>query len=109
MGKFVVASCLVVLGGCGQVMSPSVDASTRDTGSTAPVVTITSMPNAVDGPTATFAFRSDVPATFLCRLDNSTLADCVSPTTYPNLAVGPHRFDVFARDHDQNMGMASYS
>jgi len=109
MGKFVVVFCLVVLGGCGQVKSPGVDASTSDTGSIVPVVTITSMPNAVDGPTATFAFTSDVPATFLCRLDNSTLADCVSPTTYPNLAVGQHRFDVFARDRDQNMGMASYS
>ena len=66
-----------------------------------PNTTITQKPIANDpDPNATFEFSSSDPgSTFECQLDNlGWTADCGSPKTYPDLAVGGHTFKVRATD-----------
>ncbi len=48
--------------------------------------------------TVHFEFAADEPATFECSLDDSEFAPCNSPHEYPDLAPGPHRFQVRAID-----------
>jgi hypothetical protein len=64
-----------------------------------PNTTITSTPLATStDTTATFAFAANVAgSTFQCSLDESSWAECSSPTAYTGLAVGTHRFSVRAR------------
>jgi hypothetical protein len=63
-----------------------------------PVTTIVSGPSdptTVDASSITFT--SDKPAsTFTCSLDDATPAPCSSPTSYPPLGAGDHRFVVAA-------------
>jgi hypothetical protein len=77
-----------------------------------PAGAVASVPNTIltSGPTgvistasATFTFKADAgssssdPASFQCRLDNTTAAAwraCRSPITYSGLAEGSHRFEV---------------
>ena len=57
-----------------------------------------------DTPTqdATFVFSASEPATFECRLDQAAWDRCVSPQSYSDLALGPHRFEVRAADEAGN-------
>ena len=50
----------------------------------------------------TFAFNATESGSFTCRLDAGTFAPCTSPTTYSNLADGPHAFVVRATDSAGN-------
>ena len=58
-----------------------------------------------DTPTqdATFVFSASEPATFECRLDQAAWDRCVSPQSYSDLALGPHRFEVRAADEAGNV------
>src|SRR5262245_32749359 len=64
-----------------------------------PAPTLTRRPHATSYESSvTFEFQSASDgATFECKLDGNDFTSCASPVTYPNLAVGPHRFDVRAR------------
>ncbi|MBK9053053.1 MAG: DNRLRE domain-containing protein [Chloroflexi bacterium] len=87
------------LGGqvCGQVSSLSPFAVTAIA---PPETTIQSGPaNPSTATTASFVFVADKPdATFHCSLDGAPFAACVSPASYPNLALGAHEFQVRATD-----------
>jgi hypothetical protein len=50
--------------------------------------------------TPTFRFTADPPARFQCKLDGRAFRSCRSPYTTPRLSLGPHRFQVRARDSD---------
>ena len=65
----------------------------------APQTTITSAaPDPADS-TPTFTFDSDESgSTFECRIDDAPFGDCESPLTTPELADGPHAFEVRATD-----------
>ena len=68
---------------------------------TAPDTAITSGPAegaTVEAPTAAFGFASEPGAAFECRLDGGAWTGCGAPQAYGPLAVGPHRFEVRARD-----------
>ena len=57
----------------------------------------------VFGTSATFSFSASEPSTFQCRLDGSAFAPCTSPTSYANLTVGSHTFQVAATDGSYNV------
>ena len=63
-----------------------------------PETSIDSGPSGTVGSTsASFTFSSTrAGATYECRLDNTTWADCTSPQTYTGLTSGAHTFDVRA-------------
>jgi N-acetylneuraminic acid mutarotase len=72
---------------------------------TAPNTFITSTP---DSPSrtagATFVFGSnETNVTYTCSLDGAAFTACTSPLTYFNLSVGPHSFQVRARDAAGNV------
>ncbi len=52
---------------------------------------------------ATFSFSATEPSTFQCRLDAGAFAPCTSPTSYANLTVGSHSFQVAATDGSFNV------
>ena len=60
-----------------------------------------------DGPTSDatpqFAFNADGAATFSCRVDGGDWFACASPEGLPELADGPHAFEVAARDATGNV------
>jgi large repetitive protein len=71
---------------------------------TAPVVNINSGPDAETTATsATFEFSADEDATFYCSLDGAEAAECTSPKTYDELALGEHTFTVYAVDAAGNV------
>jgi hypothetical protein len=65
-----------------------------------PEAQITSGPkNPMYSPSATFSFSSsDGNAAFQCNLDNAGWQACSSPTSYTNLSVGTHTFQVRATE-----------
>jgi hypothetical protein len=69
----------------------------------APAATITlkpSSPSSTNSPT--FAFIASESSSFTCRLDAGGFAPCTSPTSYSNLADGPHTFATRATDSAGN-------
>jgi hypothetical protein len=69
----------------------------------APAATITlkpSSPSSTNSPT--FAFIASESGSFTCRLDAGGFAPCTSPTSYSNLADGPHTFATRATDSAGN-------
>jgi hypothetical protein len=84
-------------------LSPAVYTWTID--QTAPETIITQGPLASTTSTsASFQFQSpETGATFACALDTAPLANCASPATYSNLAVGQHTFQVQATDAAGNV------
>ena len=80
--------------------SPSIYAWSIDT--TMPDTQIISGPDgAVASNSASFAFTSPdagTGAVYQCSLDGGAMADCASPYTVNNLAMGPHTFQVRVRD-----------
>jgi hypothetical protein len=78
--------------------SPAVYTWTID--QTAPETVISSGPAASSTSTsASFSFTSSEPGTtFQCALDSAAFATCASPTSYSNLTVGSHSFQVRAVD-----------
>ena len=68
--------------------------------STAPETTVDSGPTGtINARTATFEFSSsEEDSTFECSLDDTVFSSCTSPQEYPDLADGPHTFEVRATD-----------
>ena len=93
----------------GNDSGPATSTWTVDTVS--PTTTITSTPPNLSNDTApSFGFSANETATFQCRLDAGSFADCTSPKTYSDLADGSHTFQVKATDEAQNTGpTASYT
>ena len=52
---------------------------------------------------ATFSFSATEPSSFQCRLDAGAFAPCTSPTSYANLPIGSHSFQVAATDGSFNV------
>ena len=52
---------------------------------------------------ATFSFSATEPSSFQCRLDAGAFAPCTSPTSYANLPIGSHSFQVAAVDGSFNV------
>ncbi len=76
----------------------------------APTASITVKPNALSNDKSpSFGFTASEASTFRCKVDAAALAPCSSPTSYPNLANGPHSFTAEATDAAGNVGMTSYS
>ena len=81
--------------------APAARAVTVDTQS--PDTAITTGPAGLTGDaTPTFAFSSNEPGTFECRIDAAPFASCSSPFTTGTLTDGSHTFDVRAVDGAQN-------
>ncbi|HEY5700302.1 MAG TPA: carbohydrate binding domain-containing protein [Acidimicrobiales bacterium] len=77
-------------------------ASPPDT--TRPNTTITAGPSgSVTATSATFSFSSTEAGAFQCRLDSAAFAPCTSPTSYADLALGAHTFQVVASDPSLNV------
>jgi hypothetical protein len=78
---------------------------------TSPQATITEKPsNPSNVKSPTFAFTATEPSTFECKLDAGAFVTCSAPTSYPNLADGPHTFTVRATDIVGNLGaVVSYA
>jgi hypothetical protein len=57
-------------------------------------------PSSTNSPT--FAFSASESSSFTCRLDGGGFAACTSPTSYSNLADGPHTFATRATDSAGN-------
>ncbi len=86
----------------------AVDFGSNSTTSTAHIVTVdnTAPDAAIDsGPSgtvnsdsATFAFSSSEPASYICFIDDAEIEDCGSPQTFNNLTNGSHTFQVTATD-----------
>jgi Bacterial Ig domain len=77
-----------------------------------PAPTITSQPaNPTNQTSASFGFSdAEMGVNFLCQLDGSAFAACLSPATYSGLAQGSHTFAVAALDGLGNQSSAtSYS
>ncbi|MEP6814641.1 MAG: Ig-like domain-containing protein, partial [Marmoricola sp.] len=76
------------------------DSRTFTVDRTAPATpTLTSVPPATSGPSATFAFTTTDPtAGFECQLDSGGFASCSSPQVYGNLSHGSHTVNVRAVD-----------
>jgi hypothetical protein len=97
--------------GTTRVVDGNVDTTAvRDMGayefhdSTAPDTTLTSGPS---GPTSdstpTFAFSSELGATFRCKVDAAAYSPCASPFTTAALSEGAHTFSVQALDTFGNL------
>jgi hypothetical protein len=70
---------------------------------TPPNTTITSGPSGpTNDPTPTFAFSSEVGATFACKVDAASFTSCASPKTLAHLNDGTHTFSARAVDGDGN-------
>jgi large repetitive protein len=70
-----------------------------------PLVTLTVKPPAVSkSSSGTFEFTATEPASFQCKLDGATFADCRSPQSYGDLSDGSHAFAVRATDGAGNTG-----
>lgn len=81
--------------------SPATRAFSVDTA--APDTTITSGPSGlISDATPTFAFSSEVGATFECKVDGGPFAACSSPFTTPSLGNGAHTFAVRGVDAATN-------
>jgi subtilisin-like proprotein convertase family protein len=81
--------------GTGTLGAWGTDTSTA----TCSVATVTRLDSALTGggSDADFAFSSDIAgARFECSLDGDDFAPCTSPTSYAELAEGPHAFEVRA-------------
>ena len=75
----------------------------------APQITVAPPASTID-PDATFIFTDPrAGVSFECRLDNAPFAPCASPTSYVDLAVGPHSFFVRAVDPTGTSPVASHS
>jgi len=63
-----------------------------------PVTTVSTGPEETTEITsATFIFTATLPgSTFVCALDGALFVSCSSPTTYTDLAVGVHTFEIYA-------------
>ncbi len=69
-----------------------------------PVPTLTSVPPAVSGPSATVAFTSsESSATLQCQLDTGAWTACTSPSTYSGLSHGAHDVKIRAVDAAGNV------
>lgn len=94
----------------GNLGAPAARAFSVDT--VAPSVSITGGP--AEGETtgvsgATFSFASDdATATFRCRVDGGPRTGCSSPSGYPALSDGPHRFEVTADDPAGNASTPAF-
>jgi hypothetical protein len=76
-----------------------------------PAPTISGPANPTKATSASFTFSANTnpPASFRCRLDSASFANCESPVNYPGpLADGTHEFDVTATNSD-GQSSASYS
>jgi hypothetical protein len=74
------------------------------TDATAPQTRVDSAPERrTTARSARFAFSSNEPATFQCRIDGGPFAGCSAPKTYKGLADGAHRFAVRAVDPAGNV------
>jgi hypothetical protein len=71
---------------------------------TGPGTTLASTPAATQSEAPSFAFTSELGASFDCRLDGASFAACTSPKSYPAQTVGSHTFQVRARDALANIG-----
>jgi hypothetical protein len=90
------------VGVCFQADDASITFATPDT--IPPDTIIDSGPSgSVFDTSATFSFSATEPATFQCRLDGGPFAPCTSPTSYANLAIGTHTFQVAATDGSSNV------
>ena len=70
----------------------------------APTASITGKPNSLSNDRSpTFQFTASEASTFRCKLDAAALASCSSPTSYSNLANGPHSFTAEATDAAGNV------
>jgi hypothetical protein len=74
----------------------------------APETTINSGPSGeITVATATFTFSgtdaTSGVASFECKLDGAAFTACTSPRTYTGLAIGPHTFNVRAKDNAGNI------
>ncbi len=78
---------------------------------TAPSVEITAGPPPIDNRTRLeIAFAADDPgARTRCRADDGAWALCASPRALVDLAEGPHRFEVRARDDVGNVSQAAWA
>ncbi len=66
---------------------------------TPPTPTLTTLPPATSGPSATFGFTdADPTAAFECRLDGGGWTSCPSPKVYGDLSQGSHTVNVRAVD-----------
>ena len=82
------------------------DAKTFVVDTSAPVVTTGDV--AVNGNTATIAFRSDdASAATSCKLDDAAFAGCTAPVVFRGLAPGSHTLVVQATDTHGNVGSAT--
>ena len=80
------------------------DSSVTSVDTTAPETTMNSGPSGtITVAEATFAFSSEVGATFECSLDGAPYSACASPKSYTNLSNGSHTFDVRAKDGAGNV------
>jgi hypothetical protein len=100
----------VVVATRGDEVSPPASYSwTIDT--VGPTTTIGAKPNhPTNDKTPTFTFTSEPGSTFACKLDTGAFASCSSPTGYPPLPDGEHKFVVRGTDALGNIGPdASYT
>jgi hypothetical protein len=94
------------LGNPSQIISHSWNVKTQN-----PDVTITGvLPAENPSRSTTYEFRftgANGSVQFLCSLDNSSPAPCVSPVTYNNLSEGAHLFQVVSVDLAGNLSVAA--
>jgi hypothetical protein len=103
---------ILVIFGCGKVSAPpdDPDAAVDEPDTTAPVITLTHKPLAIDVDAATFEWVvDDVSATFQCAIDGGSFSACTSPTMFSSLVTGSHQFQVLAQDPSGNTGSAMHA
>jgi Tol biopolymer transport system component len=69
---------------------------------TPPKVSISGPPSLTTSHDATFTFKANEPATFICTLDHTDEEPCSSPATYGNLDAGRHTLTLEATDQAGN-------
>jgi hypothetical protein len=90
--------------------SPYSASSSMTLDTTPPAITLDTTPsNPTSSSDASFTFSIDDPRPTQCQIDAGGFVACTSPTTYSNLAVGPHTFTVQANDVAGNLGTTSYT
>jgi hypothetical protein len=89
----------------GNSDSDEVTATSFNYDETPPETAITGGPaGSIPDSTPTFRFAADqAGSTFQCRVDGGAWTRCTSPTTLAGLSLGPHSFEVRARDVGGNL------